>query len=317
MGTERGYLPPLVVLVRDATGKTRRHAFLRSPVRVGRDPDGEIVLDAPHVSARHGSLEFDAESVWYEDLGSRNGSTVDGRRSPPGVRTRLDPGSEIAVGPICFSFERGTLPRPSEEPGPLTIRPGTLTAMILQLARAPEAGAGEAWAASLRAGLRIGRFELVQELARGGFGVVWEAQDRQLGRRVAFKAVRPGGSSGGCPADDVLLREAEAAAQLSHPHIVQLFDAGTWDGGPFLIYELLHGEGLEARIGRGPLPGAEAVRIAVGVAEAIAHAHAAGVVHRDLKPSNVFLIKEGWVKVLDFGLASALGGGSIEGGTPR
>lgn len=317
METEHGYLPPLVVRVRDGAGKTRRHAFLRSPVRVGRDPDGELVLDAPHVSARHGVLEFDATSIAYVDLGSRNGSRLNGAPVSPRVRVDLDTDSELAIGPLCLAFERGSLPRRSEPRDAESIRPGTLTAMLLQLARAPEADPGDAWAASLREGMRIGRFQLVRELGRGGFGVVYEALDRQLGRRVAFKAVRPGVALGRGPGNEVLLQEAEAAAQLSHPHIVQLFDAGTWEGGPFLIYELLRGEGLDARLERGPL-GSEALQVAIGVARALAHAHAAGVVHRDLKPSNVFVTADGWVKVLDFGLAQVLGAARrIEGGTPR
>jgi hypothetical protein len=314
MGT---YLPPLLVGVRDGSGKSRRCAFLRSPVVVGRDPACELVLDAPHVSARHGALEFDAGAVWYVDLGSRNGSIVDGRPTTPQVRRALDPKSEIVIGSIRLSVERGALPRASEEPRAQTIPPGALTAMILQLARAPEVRPEEAWAASLRAGLRIGRFELVRELGRGGFGVVWEALDRHLGRRVAFKAVRPGGAPA-APTNDVFLAEAEAAAQLSHPNVVQLFDAGTWDGGPFLIYELLRGEALDGRIARGPLREAEALAVVCGIARALAHAHAAGVVHRDLKPSNVFLTEEGWVKVLDFGLAQVLGAArTVDGGTPR
>jgi hypothetical protein len=318
MGTERTYLPPLVVSVRDGAGKTRRHAFLRSPVRVGRDPGGEIVLDAPHVSARHGALEFDTATVWWVDLGSRNGSLLDGRPVPPHRLNKLDAGSELAIGPIRISYERGAIPGAGEPSEERTIRPGTVTAMLLALARTPEVDGGDAWAATLRPGLRIGRFELVGELGRGGFGVVYEAVDRHLGRRVAFKAVRPGGAPGGGPANDVLLQEAEAAAQLSHPNIVQLFDAGTWDGGPFLIYELLRGSGLEVRIERGPLPGPEALQAAVGVARALAHAHGAGVVHRDLKPANVFVTEDGWVKVLDFGLAHVLGAGHrVGGGTPR
>ncbi|HYD42074.1 MAG TPA: FHA domain-containing serine/threonine-protein kinase [Anaeromyxobacter sp.] len=319
-------LAPLIVISRDGAGRARRQAFLRSPVRIGRDPAGELALDDPHVSARHGVLEFDDAEVRYTDLGSRNGSALDGRAVPPHAPVRVAPGQELALGAVRLAFERAPSPRREPErrdearPGRDTIQPGAVTAMLLALARAPAVDAGEAWAASLHPGLRVGRFELVQELGRGGFGVVYEARDLQLGRRVAFKAMRPGGALDGAAGAgrDGLLREAEAAAQLSHPNVVQLHDAGAWGGGPFLIYELLRGEALADRLLRGPLPPAEALRVAVEVGRALAHAHAAGVVHRDLKPSNVFLTEEGWVKVLDFGLAHVLGGaGRIEGGTPR
>jgi serine/threonine protein kinase len=103
------------------------------------------------------------------------------------------------------------------------IRPGTFTALLRELAAAPSAEP-EGAAVALRPGAVVGRFELVRELGRGGFGVVWEAKDRELGRRVAFKAVRAGARRD--VREERLLREAETAAQLSHPNIVTLFDVG-------------------------------------------------------------------------------------------
>jgi serine/threonine protein kinase len=172
-------------------------------------------------------------------------------------------------------------------------------------------------AVPLAAGRRVGRFELVRELGRGGFGMVFEAVDHELGRRVAFKAVRPSARSRLAGTDELLRREAQAIAQLSHPHIVTLFDVGRSGEGPFLVLELLRGETLAARVARGPLSPREAVRVALAVARALVHAHAAGVLHRDLKPSNVFLTADGGVKVLDFGLAHLFGaGGPARSGTP-
>jgi serine/threonine protein kinase/tetratricopeptide (TPR) repeat protein len=165
----------------------------------------------------------------------------------------------------------------------------------------------------LRPGAVVGRFELVRELGRGGFGVVWEARDRELGRAVAFKAVRAGGDPG--LREERLLREAEAAARLSHPNIVTLLDVGRSEHGPYLVLELLRGTTLAGRLAHGPLSVKEAVRVAEGMARGVAHAHAAGVVHRDLKPENVFLCEDGIVKVLDLGMAHAFGQRRAAGGT--
>ncbi len=119
------------------------------------------------------------------------------------------------------------------------MKPGTLSALLREIASAPDAQLGGAWGPVLRPGAVVGRFELVRELGRGGFGVVWEAKDRELGRAVAFKAVRAGGQTS--LREERLLREAEAAARLSHPNIVTLYDVGRSEHGPYLVLELLNG----------------------------------------------------------------------------
>jgi len=194
----------------------------------------------------------------------------------------------------------------------LGVRPGTLSALLQEIASAPEVGSG-AWEAALRPRAAIGKFELLREIGRGGFGVVWEARDRELNRSVAFKAVQAGGKAR--LREERLLREAEAAAGLSHPNIVTLFDMGRAEQGPYLVFELLRGQTLAARLAQGSLPVAEALRIAAEVAKGLAHAHGQGVVHRDLKPENVFLCEDGQVKILDFGLAHAFGHRRADGGT--
>src|SRR5512138_3861156 len=105
------YLPPLVVVVRDGAGRTRREAFLRSPVRIGRDPAADLVLDAPWVSARHGLVQFDEAAAFYTDLGSRNGTAAGGRPVPPHAPVRLEPELVLELGPLRLSFERASLPR--------------------------------------------------------------------------------------------------------------------------------------------------------------------------------------------------------------
>jgi serine/threonine protein kinase/TolB-like protein len=193
------------------------------------------------------------------------------------------------------------------------VKPGALTALLKEIAVAPDGAQDSAWEGLLRAGAVVGRFELVRELGHGGFGVVWEARDRELGRSVAFKAVRAGGKT--AVREERLFKEAEAAARLQHPNIVTLHDVGRAEQGPYLILELLEGRTLAEWSAQGPLPLREAVRIAVEVSRGVAHAHAHGVVHRDLSPGNVFLCDDGQVKVLDFGMAHAFGQRKVEGGT--
>lgn len=193
-----------------------------------------------------------------------------------------------------------------------TPEPGTLSALLEQLARAP--APGDVAGAPPGPGEKVGRFEVVRELGRGGLGVVLEARDPLLQRDVALKVVRPGRRvDAGGPA----LAEAAAVGRLSHPNIVALHDAALGDAGPYLVFEKLEGEPLSARLERGPLPVAEAARVGLEVAKGLAHAHRNAVVHRDLKPSNVFLCADGAVKVLDFGLALVFGSRrTIAGGTP-
>jgi serine/threonine protein kinase/lipoprotein NlpI len=155
---------------------------------------------------------------------------------------------------------------------------------------------------SIAPGTRIGdRYVVGDRLGAGGMGEVYRANDERLGREVALKVLPP--QIAGEPAALARLeREARAAARLSHPGIVTLFDVFAEGAGAFLTMELVAGQPLRASMG-GPLPAARAVEIARQLADALAHAHAAGVVHRDLKPENVMVSADGRVRILDFGLA--------------
>ncbi len=192
--------------------------------------------------------------------------------------------------------------------------PGTLTSLIEAVVRgqAPPSAEGS-WTDGMRTGTVIGRYELLREVGRGGFGVVWEARDRDLGRTVAFKALR---GRGEVAREKRLLAEAEVAARLSHPNIVTVLDVGRSDRGVYLVQEFLTGTTLAQRLLEGALPLREGLRIAIALARGLAHAHAHGVVHRDLTPNNVQLCEDGQVKLLDLGMAAALGRRKLEGGTP-
>jgi serine/threonine protein kinase len=158
--------------------------------------------------------------------------------------------------------------------------------------------------AALAPGQSVGSYLLVERLGAGGIGEVWKARDRRLNRVVALKFIateRPGSST----ARD-LLREARAASALNNPNIITIFEVGESDGGTYLAMEFVEGETLRARLQRPPLPLDEAMEIASQVAAGLAAAHKQGIVHRDLKPENIMLRVDGYVKLVDFGLAKVL-----------
>jgi len=148
---------------------------------------------------------------------------------------------------------------------------------------------------TLSPGVKLGNFEIVELIGRGGMGEVYRALDTRLKREVAIKVSLERFS-------DRLEREARAVAALNHPNICTLYDIGS----NYLVMELVEGETLAARLKRGALSIEQTIEYGRQIAEALAAAHAKGIVHRDLKPGNVMLTKSG-VKVLDFGLAKSAG----------
>ena len=149
------------------------------------------------------------------------------------------------------------------------------------------------------------RYRLDQVLGQGGMATIFRATDNKLGREVAVKVLRP---EFGADAEFVarFRHEAQAAASLSHPNIVQVYDFGADSAGPYIVMEQVSGGDLSVVLGeRGPLPPTAVARIGQQVADALSAAHAAGLVHRDIKPSNILLSPDGRVQVADFGIAQA------------
>jgi pimeloyl-ACP methyl ester carboxylesterase len=149
---------------------------------------------------------------------------------------------------------------------------------------------------------QLGRYRLLESIGKGGMGEVFRARDTALERDVAVKLLSPT-----LLADPQWLprfrREARAAGGLNHPNVLTVHDVGECVGEHFLVTELVHGETLRQRLGRGGMPWAELIDCACQITDAVKAAHAAGIVHRDLKPENVMLRPDGLLKVLDFGLA--------------
>lgn len=170
---------------------------------------------------------------------------------------------------------------------------------------------------SLTVGTRLGPYEVRGHIGSGGMGDVYRAQDTRLDREVALKVLPPGFSA---DADRLARfeREAKSIAALSHPNILAIFDTGTTgDTGhatTYVVTELLDGQTLRERLTEGALPVRKAIDYAVQIARGLAAAHDKGLVHRDLKPENVFLLPDGQVKILDFGLARSMTPASVGSG---
>ncbi|MHC4483465.1 MAG: protein kinase domain-containing protein, partial [Planctomycetota bacterium] len=160
-------------------------------------------------------------------------------------------------------------------------------------------------------GQKIGHFEICEMIGRGGMGVVYLAGDTRLDRSVAIKSMPPG-LMDNTTARIRFTREAKLLASLSHPNIGVIHDIiEQTEGSAYLVLEYVPGETLAERITKGPLKLQEALTIALQIAEAVATAHEHDVIHRDLKPGNIKITPEGRVKVLDFGLAKAVGGEAV------
>src|SRR2546423_3485117 len=154
-------------------------------------------------------------------------------------------------------------------------------------------------------GQTISHYRVVEKLGEGGMGSVYVAEDTHLGRRVAIKFPTETGDEHHFRAR--FLREARAVSNLSHPNIATVFDYGEGeDGHPFIVMELVKGDSLNELLHGGKLTLSRAVEIIADVGEALAEAHAHGIIHRDIKPSNVIINERGQVKVLDFGLAKQI-----------
>ena len=162
---------------------------------------------------------------------------------------------------------------------------------------------------ALTPGTRLGIYDITAPLGEGGMGQVWRATDTTLGRQVAIK-ILPDAFAADPDRLARFEREAKTLASLNHPHIAAIYGFEKSSGVQALVMELVEGEDLSQRIARGAIPLDEALPIAKQIAEALEAAHEQGIIHRDLKPANIKVRADGTVKVLDFGLAKAIGPGA-------
>ncbi len=152
------------------------------------------------------------------------------------------------------------------------------------------------------------RYRIVHEIARGAMGVVYRAIDEQLSRPVAIKLLEPNAGNN-ARIREYFLREARSVAQLNHPNIVTVYDAGLQESAPWLVMELVEGDDLRTRFGKAAPTLMQSIRIGSQVASALDCAHARGIVHRDLKPENIMVANDGTAKLTDFGIAYVMRSG--------
>ncbi len=159
---------------------------------------------------------------------------------------------------------------------------------------------------ALSSGTQFGRYDILCPLGAGGMGEVYRARDNRLGRDLAIKILSRKLSASKQDFER-FEREARSASALNHPNIVTIFELGQVDSTYYIAMELVEGELLRDMLAAGSIPLQQAIPIAAQIADGLAKAHEAGVVHRDLKPENLMVSRDGFVKILDFGLAKLAG----------
>lgn len=278
--------------LRVESGKARGRVFALpadSGIVIGRDAGCDLVLDDPRASRMHARIEVSGDEVMLSDLGSHNGSFVNGERVG---RTALEPSDRVRIGDHVFSVRRAKEP-PSD---------GGLVETIVD----PKTDSFKRSAAGGAPPKSIGRFEVLRKLAEGGMGTVFLGEPKGGGPKVAIKVLR-NDFAGSEDLADRFEREMRLVSQLEHPHIIRHVESGRDGNLQYLVTEFVAGVSALSIVQEGPSPIDRALGWARQIASALEHAHERRILHRDLKPANVLIADvDGGVRILDFGLGRAL-----------
>jgi len=264
-------------------------------VTVGRHSASTVVIDRGGLSRQHARLRLTEQGYTIRDEGSRNGTYVNEKKIDPGTETLLCGGDLVRLADLTFRYIE-----PEEDSSKI----GTeITAQRMQVAGL-EAADDSASESDPLIGRDLGEFQVISLVNQGGMGRVYQAKQKATGRDVIVKTIIPEQASAG-QLMQRFLREIDFGARITHPNITEFLGSGQVGELLFLASEYFPGKNLRQWYKRRPATPEAAIRIGIQVADALAAAHAQGVVHRDIKPENILMNDRGKVKVIDFGIAKA------------
>ena len=298
-------MPASVILLRDDQPVSQFPVPDGQAIVIGRSGGNSIQIHDSKISRHHCEVRATPDGWFIRDLGSKNGTFVNGARITE-ARLRTDDRIQIGLARLLFRCE---VPEATEEtqgaPPHLCAACGKIVPLdALGSSRRTQSRiyCAPCVAAHPLVGRVVGGYEIVQPIGRGSLGAVFKAEQLSMGRLVALKVLHDE-----LAADEQAVarffREARASGQLSHPNLIRIYDMNQADGCYFVSMEYAQGGDVASLLERqGPLPIRQVLEIAAGTCGALAHSHAANVVHGGVKPSNLLLTRDGLVKVADIGL---------------
>jgi pSer/pThr/pTyr-binding forkhead associated (FHA) protein len=286
---------PEIIILRDGV-EIARQRLDRSPVRLGRDPDNELVLDDAALSGRHVEIVDVSGQWWVRCLDNTQRLRVGDQTCHAHA---LRDGDRIGVGPFDLLF---VAPPVGEPDGPAPRRPDEDVVLDQTRIISPGDTLDIQHDPSAAPTIEIPGYQIGREIGRGGMGIVYETVQVSTQRTVALKIMLEGPYTSE-KTKRRFEREVHIVASLRHPNIAQIYESGLHQGRYWFAMEYVDGQPLDAPELRSSLSMPDRLTLMATVCEAVGHAHERMIVHRDLKPSNIMISADGQPHVLDFGLA--------------